>query len=75
MTEHTGLMAYIAVFVFTFFAASFMMARCTDESPTEPTNFFMLVGLSLVWPMTLPLAGAGLLLLGIARLASALAGR
>ena len=75
MTEQTGLIAYIAVFVFTFFAASFLMARCTYESPTEPNNFFLLVGVSLVWPLTVPLAVAIFLLLGIASLAKRLAGR
>lgn len=75
MTEQTGLMVYTAVFVFTFFAASFLVALCADESPTEPGNFLLLVGASLAWPITLPLAGVVLLLLGIARLASALAGR
>ena len=75
MTEQVGLTAYIAVFVFTFFAASFLVARCADESPTEPGNFLLLVGASLAWPITLPLAGAAFLLLCIARLAERLADR
>lgn len=75
MTDQTALIAYIAVFVFTFFAASFLISRCTYESPTEPVNFTLLVGLSLVWPITLPLGGAIILLLGIASLAKRLAGR
>ena len=73
MTSQTGLIAYIAVFIFTFFTASFLIARHTDESPTEPSNFLVLVGVSLVWPLTLPLAGATLLLFGIAMLANRLA--
>ena len=75
MTEQTELMVYIAVFAFTFFAASFLIARCTHESPTEPFNFTLLVGVSLVWPLTVPLAVAIILLLGIASLAKRLAGR
>ena len=75
MTEQTAIMVYIAVFVFTFFAASFLIARCTYESPTEPCNFTLSVGVSLVWPITVPLAGAIILLLGIASLANRLAGR
>jgi hypothetical protein len=74
VTSQTVLIAYIAVFIFTFFAASFLIARCTYESPTEPTNFFLLVGASLVWPLTLPLAGVTLLLFGMAMLANKLAG-
>ena len=75
MTTQIGLMAYIAVFIFTFFAGSFLVARLTHESPTQPTNFSLLVGASLVWPITLPLTGAIFLLYGIASLAAALAGR
>lgn len=75
MSEAVGLTAYIVVFVVTFFAGSFLIARCTYESPTHPTNFTLLVGVSLVWPITLPLTGAIFLLLGIACLASRLAGR
>ena len=75
MTAQVGLTAYIVVFIFTFFAASFLVARCAGESPTEPTNFTMLVGASLVWPLTLPLAVAIFLLLGIACLADNLASR
>ena len=75
MTEHVALTAYIVVFIFTFFAGSFMVARCTYESPTHPTNFTLLMGASLIWPITLPLTGAIFLLLGIACLAEKLAGR
>lgn len=73
MTSQIGSMAYIAVFIFTFFAGSCLVARCAHESPTEPTNFTLLVGVSLVWPITLPLAVAIFLLLCIARLAKNLA--
>jgi len=75
MTEQVGLTAYMVVFVFTFFGASFVVARCSNESPMAPENFLLLVGLSLVWPITLPLAGAIFLLLGIACLAEKLADR
>lgn len=75
MTEQTALMVYIAVFVFTFFAASFLIARCPYESPTEPVNFTLSVGVSLVWPITVPLAVTIILLLGIASWAKRLAGR
>lgn len=74
MTTQIGLMAYIAVFLFTFFAGSFLVARSTHMSPTEPTNFALLVGSLLVWPLALPLAGAIFLLIGIAMLAEKLAG-
>lgn len=75
MTDTLGLAAYIVVLVFTFFAGSFLVARCEGESPTEPGNFFLLVGASLIWPITLPLFGAIFLLLWIASLAQRLAGR
>lgn len=75
MTEQIGLMAYIAVFIFTFFAGSFLVARCAHEPPTEPSNFLLLVGASLVWPLTLPLAVAVFLLFSIARLVEGLADR
>ena len=75
MTGQVGLTAYMAVFVFTFFVASFLVARCAGESPTEPENFLLLVGTSLVWPVTLPLAGVIFLLFGIACLADKLADR
>lgn len=69
----TGWIAYTAVFTFTFFAASFLLARFTCESPTEPSNFMILIGVSLVWPLTLSLAGAVFMLFVIARMADALA--
>jgi hypothetical protein len=69
----TGWIAYTAVFIFTFFAGSFLIARFAHESPTEPSNFMMLVGASLAWPLTLPLAGAIFFLFVIARMADALA--
>lgn len=73
MTTQIGLMAYIAVFIFTFFAGSFLIARITCESPTEPDNFLLLMGMSLVWPIALPLTVTVFLLFGIARLAEKLA--
>ena len=75
MTAQTGLMAYIAVFIFTFFAGSFLVARCAHESPTKPTYFTLLVGASLVWPITVPLVVVIFLLYGIACLADDMAGR
>ena len=71
----TGSVSYIAVFIFAFFAASYLIARYTDNSPTEPLIFLLSVGLSLVWPLTLPLAVVGLLLFVIARMADALAAK
>lgn len=75
MTAQTVGMVYIAAFIFTFSAGSFLIARCAHESPTEPTKFMLLVGVSLIWPITLPLAVVIFLLLGIARWVSELAGR
>lgn len=75
MTAQIGLMAYIAVFIFTFFAGCFLVARCAHESPTGPTNFALLVGAALVWPITVPLSVAIFLLFGIARLADKMADR
>lgn len=75
MTETVGLAAYIVVFIFTFFAGSFLIARCAHESPTEPTNFALLMGASLIWPIALLLVGAIFLLLWMACLAEKLAGR
>ena len=75
MTTQIGMMAYVAVFIFTFFASSFLVARCTHESPTEPTNFGVLIGTSLVWPIAVPLTVAIFLLFGIACLAKSLASR
>lgn len=75
MTEQIGIMAYIAVFIFTFFAGCFLVARFTHESPTEPNNLTLLAVASLVWPITLPLSVAIFLLFGIARLADKMADR
>ena len=69
------LIVYIVVFLLTFFAASFAVARyscCRD--PTDPDTFLLLVGYALVWPISVPWTAAGFLLLGIAMLASELAG-
>lgn len=70
----SGIVAYIAVFLFTFFAESFLFARHLHADPTEPLNFLMLVGLSLVWPITIPLTTAIPLLVYIAKFATKLAG-
>ena len=73
----SGIAAYIVVFVFTFFAGSFLLARYgseSDESPTEPENFLMLVGASLIWPLTVPLTTAIMLLIYIAKWATRLSG-
>ena len=67
----SGIVAYIVVFFFTFFTGSFMLARYR-ESPTDPTNFFMLVGAALIWSIAIPLTMAILLLLCIAELAVSL---
>lgn len=75
MTSQIGLKAYIAICIFTFFVSSFLVARCTHESPTEPTNFSLLVGASLVWPISLPLAIVIFLFFSIAWLAAELANR
>lgn len=69
-----GIAVYIVVLSFTFFAGSFMVARHGHEDPTEPSNFFTLVGASLMWPITIPLVAAILLLLGMAKLAERLSG-
>ena len=75
MTTQIELIAYIAVFIFTFSAGSFLVARFTHESPTSPTNFGLLVGASLIWPITLPLSVVIFMLLCIAWLADNLAVR
>jgi hypothetical protein len=67
--EVIGLVAYIVAFLFTFFAASFLVARYNYEDPTEPLNFLLLVGASLIWPISVPLTIAIMLLLFIAKLA------
>lgn len=69
-----GMVVYIVIFLFTFFAGSFMVARYGDESPTKPLNFLMLVGASLIWPITVPLTLGIILLLSIAKLATILSG-
>lgn len=63
---------YIVILLLTFFAASFLVARYTYESPTAPTNVLLLAGVSLVWPITVPLFTAIFLLVGIAQLAKEL---
>lgn len=65
---------YVVVCLFTFFAGNFFVARYGYEDPTEPSNLLLLAGASLVWPITVPLALAILLLFGIAKLAVRLAG-
>lgn len=75
MTTQAGLMAYIAILLLTFFASSFLVARYSYESPTEPTNLLLLAGVSLVWPITVPLFMAILLLVGIAQLAKEMSDR
>ena len=66
---------YVVVFLLTFFAASFAVARyCYGDDPTDPGTFFLLVGVALVWPVTVPLFAAIFLLMGIAMLAEKLAG-
>jgi hypothetical protein len=69
------LIIYIVGLLLTFFAASFAIA-CWGGlyDPTEPETFLLLVGYALVWPISVPWTAAGFLLLGIAMLASELAG-
>lgn len=64
---------YAVVSLLTFFVASFMVSRYTYDDPTNPPTFLLLAGASLVWPITVPLAAAILLFLGIATLAIRLA--
>lgn len=75
VTLQTELMAYMAICIFTFFIGSFLVARCTHASPTEPTNFGLLVGASFIWPIALPLAVAVFLFFIIAWLAEELASK
>lgn len=65
----SGIVAYIVVFLFTFFAASLMVARYGNESPMEPSIFLTLVGASLIWPITITLTTVIILLIFIAKLA------
>ena len=66
---------YIVVFLLTFFAASFAVARysCCDD-PADPETFFLLVAFALMWPVMVPLLAATFLLMGIAMLAKKLTG-
>lgn len=73
--EVSGYIAYIVVFLFTFFSACFVVARCDLYDPTNPETFLMLLGLALVWPVTVVLSTAGFILFVIARLAEILSGR
>lgn len=74
--EVSGSIAYIVVFLFTFFAACFVVARCCSlHDPTDPGMFLLLLGLALVWPVTVLLSTAGFILFVIARLAEILSGR
>ena len=66
------IVVYIVVFLYTFFVACFMVARYADASPMEPSNFLILVGASLIWPITLPLTVVITLLLFVAELATKL---
>lgn len=70
----SGIVAYIVVLLFTFFAASFMVARYSYEDPTDPPTLLLLACASLMWPITIPLAAAIILLIYIAKLATELAG-
>ena len=70
-----GLIVYIVVFLITFFAASFAVARYSYyDDPTDPDTFLLLVAAALAWPFTVPLTAAIFFLLGIAMLAESLAG-
>ena len=69
------LIVYVVGFLLTFFMASCAVARyCWHADPTDPETFFPLVAFVLVWPLTVPLTAAILLLLGIAMLAEELTG-
>ena len=74
MSDIIGFAAYMVIVLFTFFAASFIVARHTYECPTDPPVFLLLTGASLIWPITIPLAALILLLPGIAQLAVRLSG-
>jgi hypothetical protein len=74
VSDIIGFSAYMVVFLFTFFAASFIVSRYSYDHPTDPPIFLLLTGGSLIWPITVPLAVLILLLLGIAELAVRLAG-
>ena len=66
---------YIVVFLLTFFAASFAVARYSwRNNPTDPDVLWLLVPSALMWPVTIPLAAAIFFLIGIAKLAEKLAG-
>lgn len=66
---------YIVVFLLTFFAASFAVARYSRcDNPTDPDTLWLLVPSALMWPITVPLFAAILLLVGIAKLAEKMAG-
>ena len=70
-----SLIVYTVVFLLTFFAASYMIARFSYcDNPTDSDTFLVLVAVALAWPLAIPVAAAIFLLLGIATLAETLAG-
>ena len=70
-----GSIVYIAVFLLVFFVSSFVVSKYSNcYEPTRPDTFLLLVGVTLIWPVTVPLGMMILLLHGIARLAEIMAG-
>ena len=68
-------LVYIVVFLLTFFAASFAVARCSCcDDPTDPETLLLLAGFALMWPVMVPLLAATFLLMVIAILAKKLTG-
>ena len=72
--EVSVIVVYIVVLLFVFFAASFIVARYSNDGPTDTPNFILLVGASLAWPISVPLTAAILLLFYVAKLADRLSG-
>ena len=68
--------AYAVVSLVVFLVESFVAVRYSFADPLDdPEICLMLVGLSLIWPITVPLFAAILLLIGTAKLAKKLAER
>jgi len=68
----SGVVAYMVVSLLTFFAGSFIVARYCHEGPMYPPYFLILVGVSLIWPITLSLTAAIILFILAAKLATRL---
>lgn len=68
----SGVVAYMVVSLLAFFAGSFIVARYYHEDPMYPPLFLMLVGASLIWPITLSLVTAIVLFMLMGKLATRL---